>query len=99
MPTYTYACRDCDHRFEMVQSIHDPSLSTCPRCEGTLRKVFEPVGVTFKGSGFYRTDSRSRGKSESSEPSAPASTQPPASSAPASTQPPAPSTPAKSSQE
>jgi putative FmdB family regulatory protein len=58
MPTYSYACRDCDHRFDVVQSIFDASLSSCPLCEGALRKVYEPVGVAFKGSGFYRTDSR-----------------------------------------
>ena len=66
MPTYTYACRDCAHRFEAVQSIYDPSLSSCPVCEGTLRKVYAPVGVSFKGSGFYRTDSRARKKDASS---------------------------------
>src|SRR5688572_19750040 len=59
VPTYAYACRDCDHRFEVVQSFSDDSLSTCPECEGSLRKVFNSVGVVFKGSGFYRTDSRS----------------------------------------
>ena len=58
MPTYAYVCTACDHRFEIVQAIADASLSTCPECGGTLRKVFHPVGVAFKGSGFYRTDSR-----------------------------------------
>lgn len=69
MPTYQYACRDCDHRFEAVQSFSDGSLTECPACAGKLRKVFSSVGVVFKGSGFYRTDSRSSGtvgaKSES----------------------------------
>jgi putative FmdB family regulatory protein len=68
MPTYTYACRNCDHRFDAVQSIFDPSLSSCPLCEGPLRKVYEPVGVTFKGSGFYRTDSRAGKKAPAPSP-------------------------------
>ena len=58
MPTYAYACTECDHRFEAVQSFSDDSLTVCPECEGRLRKVFNAVGVVFKGSGFYRTDSR-----------------------------------------
>ncbi|WP_226358588.1 MULTISPECIES: FmdB family zinc ribbon protein [unclassified Pseudonocardia] len=59
MPTYQYACTACDHRFEAVQSFSDDALSTCPNCGGKLRKVFSSVGIVFKGSGFYRTDSRS----------------------------------------
>lgn len=66
MPTYQYACTDCDHRFEAVQSFSDASLTTCPECSGKLRKVYGSVGVVFKGSGFYRTDSRSGGKGTSS---------------------------------
>ncbi len=66
MPTYQYACTDCDHRFEAVQSFSDASLTTCPECSGQLRKVYGSVGVVFKGSGFYRTDSRSGGKGTSS---------------------------------
>lgn len=58
MPTYQYACTSCDHRFEAVQSFSDASLTECPACTGTLRKVFSSVGIVFKGSGFYRTDSR-----------------------------------------
>lgn len=58
MPTYAYACTSCGHEFEVVQSITDPTLTGCPECSGSLRKVFHPVGVAFKGSGFYRTDSR-----------------------------------------
>ena len=58
MPTYAYVCTECDHSFEAVQAITDDSLTECPSCGGTLRKKFHPVGVTFKGSGFYRTDSR-----------------------------------------
>jgi len=65
MPTYTYACAACQHRFEGVQSIHDDALTVCPECGGQLRKVFGTVGVTFKGSGFYRTDSREHKKSPS----------------------------------
>ena len=59
MPTYQYACTECDHAFEQFQSFSEDSLTVCPRCEGRLRKVFNAVGVVFKGSGFYRTDSRS----------------------------------------
>ncbi len=66
MPTYDYACRDCGHRFEEVQSIHDDSLTTCPECGGDLRRVVAPVGVHFKGSGFYRTDSRDAKKKTTS---------------------------------
>ena len=60
MPTYQYSCTDCGHFFEAVQSFSDDSLTVCPECEGRLRKVFNAVGVVFKGSGFYRTDSRSQ---------------------------------------
>jgi putative FmdB family regulatory protein len=65
VPTYQYACTDCDHAFEQVQSFSEDSLTTCPQCEGRLRKVFNAVGVVFKGSGFYRTDNRSDSKSSS----------------------------------
>jgi len=58
VPTYQYACTSCDHRFEAVQSFSDSSLTECPACPGVLRKVFSAVGIVFKGSGFYRTDSR-----------------------------------------
>ena len=58
MPTYQYACTTCDHRFDAVQSFSDASLTVCPVCSGSLRKVFSSVGIVFKGSGFYRTDSR-----------------------------------------
>lgn len=63
MPTYQYACTACDHRFDAVQSFSDASLTECPECGGKLRKLYGSVGVVFKGSGFYRTDSRSEGKS------------------------------------
>ena len=65
MPTYQYACTECDHAFEQFQSFSEDSLTVCPRCEGRLRKVFNAVGVVFKGSGFYRTDNRSDAKSSS----------------------------------
>ena len=58
MPTYAYACTACEHSFEIVQSFADDSLTQCPECEGRLRKLFNAVGVVFKGSGFYSTDSR-----------------------------------------
>jgi putative FmdB family regulatory protein len=63
MPTYDYACTHCDHAFEIVQSFTDDALTVCPECGGRLRKVFGSVGVVFKGSGFYRTDSRSASSS------------------------------------
>ena len=74
MPTYQYACTECGHAFEQFQSFSDDALTVCPECEGRLRKVFNAVGVVFKGSGFYRTDSRSAsGTVSSSTPSIPAS--------------------------
>ena len=66
MPTYQYACTACGHRFEAVQAFTDASLSECPECTGRLRKLFGSVGVVFKGSGFYRTDSRADAKSTTS---------------------------------
>ncbi len=66
MPTYQYACTECDHAFEQVQSFSDASLTECPQCEGRLRKGYNAVGGVFKGSGFYRTDSRSGSGSGSS---------------------------------
>jgi putative FmdB family regulatory protein len=59
VPTYQYACTACGHELEAVQSFTDAALTECPACGGTLRKVFSAVGVVFKGSGFYKTDSRS----------------------------------------
>ena len=64
MPTYQYACTACGHQLEAVQSFTDAALTECPVCEGRLRKLFSSVGVVFKGSGFYRTDSRN-GSSDS----------------------------------
>jgi putative FmdB family regulatory protein len=63
MPTYQYRCTECGEDLEAVQKFSDPALTTCPTCAGQLRKVFNPVGVVFKGSGFYRTDSRNGSKS------------------------------------
>jgi putative FmdB family regulatory protein len=60
MPTYDYACTECGDRTEVVQSIADAPPTTCAVCGGRLRKVFSPVGIVFKGSGFYRTDSRGK---------------------------------------
>ena len=67
MPTYSYACTECGNRFDVVQAFTDDALTTCERCSGRLRKLFNSVGVVFKGSGFYRTDSRG-GSSTASEP-------------------------------
>lgn len=61
MPTYQYACTQCGHQLEAVQSFADEPLTECPACQGRLRKLFNSVGIVFKGSGFYRTDSRSNG--------------------------------------
>ena len=58
MPTYSYACTACEHRFDTVQAFSDSSLTDCPECTGRLRKLFSSVGIVFKGSGFYRNDSR-----------------------------------------
>jgi len=67
VPTYSYACTQCDNRFDIVQSFTDEALSVCSECSGKLRKLFNSVGIVFKGSGFYRTDSRG-GASTASEP-------------------------------
>ena len=66
MPTYQYACTQCGERLEVIQKFSDDPLTECPACAGTLRKVFSPVGVVFKGSGFYKTDSRTKSKTSSS---------------------------------
>jgi putative FmdB family regulatory protein len=68
MPTYEYACTECGKHIEVVQSMSDAPLDTCAICGGKLRKVFSPIGIVFKGSGFYRTDSR--GKPAKAEPAA-----------------------------
>lgn len=65
MPTYSYRCTQCGHAFDIHQAFSDDTLTVCPNCGGTLRKIFSPVGVTFSGSGFYRTDSRASDSSKS----------------------------------
>ena len=62
MPTYSYACTECGNRFDAVQAFSDAALTDCPKCQGRLRKLFGNVGVVFKGSGFYRNDSREAAK-------------------------------------
>ena len=72
MPTYQYACTECGHSFEQFQSFSEDALAECPECQGRLRKLYNAVGVVFKGSGFYRTDSRAT--TTASEPAAKSST-------------------------
>ncbi len=79
MPTYEYACKQCGEHLDVVQRFTDDALTTCPTCSGSLRKVFGNIGISFKGSGFYKNDSRSSGngakkdnKDESSAKSEPA---------------------------
>jgi putative FmdB family regulatory protein len=69
MPTYEYACTSCGHHLEIFQSFSEEPLTTCPECGGDLRKVFGSIGIVLKGSGFYRTDSRtgSNGKQAGKE--------------------------------
>ena len=89
MPTYAYACRSCGHAFDAVQSFAEDALTVCPECGGELRKQYGSIGVTFNGSGFYRTDSRSSsgskpsGESSSSSTSSTSSTSSGASASPA----------------
>jgi putative FmdB family regulatory protein len=93
VPTYQYICTECEHSFELNQAFTDSTVPTCPECKGVVRKVFSSVGVVFKGSGFYRTDSR--GAATSSSAPTPASTPTaPAAPAPAPSTPTSPSTPA-----
>jgi putative FmdB family regulatory protein len=65
VPTYSYRCTECDNAFDIQQALSDDSLTECPSCKGKLRKLFNTVGVTFNGSGFYRTDSRKSSGGES----------------------------------
>ena len=65
MPTYAYACTACGHAFDAVQKFTDAAMTECPECGGRLRKVYTSIGVAFKGSGFYRNDSRAAAKGES----------------------------------
>ncbi|HEY1824924.1 MAG TPA: FmdB family zinc ribbon protein [Acidimicrobiales bacterium] len=96
MPTYEYECQQCHERIEAVQKFTDAPLSTCPLCGGALRKVFSAVGIVFKGSGFYKNDSR--GSSPKSTTAGAATTESPSTSDSASsaTPTPAPSTTATS---
>lgn len=82
MPTYEYRCKDCGEHLEVVQSFKDDPLTECPACGGSLRKVFGNIGITFKGSGFYKTDSRSKSTvpAEKKEPAASSSDTPASSS-------------------
>ncbi|WP_461169190.1 FmdB family zinc ribbon protein [Arthrobacter sp. Z1-15] len=80
MPTYAYACKDCGSAFDIQQSFTDDTLTVCPSCSGYLRKKFNSVGVVFKGSGFYRTDSRD---AKNSVPAAPAKSEGSSGSTPA----------------
>jgi putative FmdB family regulatory protein len=77
MPTYEYACTECGHQFEAVQSFSEDALTECPACKGALRKVYGGVGIVFKGSGFYKNDSRGASSSSApaSAPSTPASSE------------------------
>ena len=100
MPTYSYACTSCDNAFDIVQSMSEDSLTECPKCQGRLRKLFNNVCVMFKGSGFYRTDSRSgTDSSASSTPSSPSTSTPSTPATPAAPSAPvtAPSSPSTSS--
>jgi putative FmdB family regulatory protein len=72
VPTYQYTCTDCGEPVEALQKFTDEPLTECPACGGKLRKVFSPVGIVFKGSGFYRTDSRKSAKSDAISSPAPA---------------------------
>lgn len=85
MPTYQYRCTACDRELEVVQKFSDDALTTCPECSGKLRKVFNAVGVVFKGSGFYATDNRTKGSTNAAKPEAPKAAAKPAASAPSST--------------
>ena len=92
MPTYQYICTECEHSFEVNQAFTDSTVPTCPECKGVVRKVFSSVGVVFKGSGFYRTDSRGAATS-SSAPTPTSTPTAPAAPAPAPSTPTSPSTP------
>lgn len=103
MPTYSYRCTECENAFDIQQSFTDDTLTDCPVCGGKLRKVFSPVGVTFNGSGFYRTDSRAKtgssgsgsGSSSSSSSSSDSSSSGSSSGSSNGSSSPAPSSPAK----
>ncbi|HEY5009984.1 MAG TPA: FmdB family zinc ribbon protein [Acidimicrobiales bacterium] len=85
MPTYEYECQACHQRVEAVQRFTDPALTICEHCGGELRKVFSAVGVVFKGSGFYKTDSRSADKTSTPTSTTPAASNTESSATPAAT--------------
>ena len=85
MPTYQYRCTECGAELEVVQKFSDDSLTVCPQCSGGLRKVFNAVGVVFKGSGFYATDNRTKGKTSAAPAKPEVASSSPAASAPAKT--------------
>ncbi len=85
MPTYQYRCVDCGSELETVQKFSDAALTECPECDGALRKVYSAVGVVFKGSGFYATDNRTKGKTAAATPSSGSSDQPSSTEKPSST--------------
>ena len=75
MPIYEYHCTSCGNDLEVFQHMQDPTLTVCPECHGTLKKIYSPVGIVFKGSGFYATDSKnSKSSTSTSSPASPAST-------------------------
>ncbi|MEI6217048.1 MAG: FmdB family zinc ribbon protein [Actinomycetes bacterium] len=74
MPTYQYACTACGHEFELFQAFSEDAISICPLCQGEVRKVYSNVGVVFKGSGFYKNDSRTSTTSTEKKSPAPAPT-------------------------
>jgi putative FmdB family regulatory protein len=101
MPTYEYVCRNCGNRLEVVQSFHDDALTVCPSCSGELKKVFGSVGIVFKGSGFYKNDSRNAtssvtppGSSDAKSDSTPSESSKPAKASTSSDASPTPSAPA-----
>ena len=97
MPTYQYACTECGHSFEQFQSFSEDALTVCPVCEGKLRKLFNAVGVVFKGSGFYRNDSRSTSSSTTPATAGSASSSSDSGSSSSTSSTPAPSTSSSSS--
>lgn len=94
MPTYSYRCTACDHAFDIQQAFTDDALSVCPECKGALRKVFNTIGVTFQGSGFYRTDSRAEASASKKSSSSSTSSSSGTSSSSSSSTTPAPAKPA-----
>lgn len=74
MPTYAYRCRDCGHNFDIFQKFSEDSLTVCPSCEGSIRRVIQPTGVVFKGTGFYINDSKASSKADKDKTAAESST-------------------------